>query len=156
MLYNKFNLFLTAVLAILLFFVLPANNGWLYQKVLNSNVTFTDQVQHLSTLERNQSRFGKSYDFYLLTAKKLAPAPNVLLMLPPNDYLKKVNVAEIEMPEPAIFYYFTGLSAVTTASDEVLRANWALVPMNGTIALRKIKNRQQLDSLIALYKQYTN
>ena len=156
MMYNKFNLFLTAILAILLFFTLPANNRWLRNKILDNNTGFFDQVGHLSVEERKESRFGKSYQVYAQAAEKLSKYTNVVLMLPPNEYLKRLNIDDVEMTEPAIFFYFTGVNAVTCNSQDAGRANWALVPKEGKLVVRKIRTRPQLDSIIAIYKPFSN
>ncbi len=153
----KFNLTLTAIFVVLLFFQVPFYNEWLYGKVINVNNSIFDQMQNLDTSYRKAYRFGGSYLAYQDMKTKLTKMGGgaVTLLLPPNDYLKAMGVNDISMCEPAEFYYFTGLNSVWANSPDVARANWAVVAMKGKgISLMKIKSKPQLDSLITQYKPF--
>ncbi len=157
--FTKFNLLLTATLIVILYFMVPFYNDWLWganAKVLNVNNSMLDQMQNLDTSYRKSYRFGGSYVAYQDIKNKLAKAGgSVTLLLPTTEYLKALGINDLSMCEPSEFYYFTGLNSVWANSPEVARANWAIVAARGRgISLKKIKSKPELDSLITLYKPY--
>jgi len=155
MIYQKINLFLFAVMGVVLFFTIPFYNNWLYSKVLNND--FAEEVNHLGIQDRNMKRFGYSYSVLSDVAHVLAQFKDVTVLLPPNDYVKTRGITDFIVPEPAVFYYFTGLRAVWVNSPDASLANWALI-MNGpgNAVVKKMDHIRNSDSLIAVYKKYIN
>ena len=157
--FTKFNLLLTATLIVILYFMIPFYNDWLWgpnAKVLNVNNSMLDQAKNLDTSYRKAYRFGGSYIAFQDIKNKLNKlGGNVTLLLPTTDYLKAQGITDLSMCEPSEFYYFTGINSVWANSPEVERANWAVVAARGRgISLKRIKAKPELDSLITQYKQY--
>jgi hypothetical protein len=158
--FTKFNLLLTASLIVILYFMVPFYNEWLWganAKVLNVNNSMLDQAQNLDTSYRKAYRFGGSYLAYQDMKAKLLKAGggNVILLVPTTEYLKSLGINDLSMCEPSEFYYFTGLNSVWATSPEVERANWAVIAARGRgISLKRIKTKPELDSLITLYKPF--
>ncbi len=155
--FTKFNLFLTAVLVIIMYFMVPFYNEWLFGKIINTNNSIIDQAQNLGVQFRRQYRFGGTY-ITLMDMKRFLEKHNakgVKLLLPNNDYLRAINVPEFDMPEPAVFYYFTGINAVWANSPDVESANWVILITKKTdIRIMQVKSKPQLDSLITIYKKF--
>lgn len=103
------------------------------------------------------NRFGNSYKVLKdLTANfyKLQTAEPVLL-LPPQGYVNDLKVDNLLIPEPAIFYYFTGYKAVWYDSPDVYRATLALeFAGDDRIYLKRIRGPQELNQLLMQYRQY--
>ncbi len=159
MTFTKFNLLLTATLIVIMFFMIPFYNDWLWgpnAKVLNVNNSMLDQAKNLDTSYRKAYRFGGSYLAYQDMKAKLAKAGgSVTLLLPTTEYLKAQGINDLSMCEPSEFYYFTGINSVWANSPEVARANWAVVAARGRgISLKRVKTKSDLDSLITLYKPF--
>ena len=157
MFFKKFNLLLTGILIIILYFTIQFYNDWLTGKVLNENNNMLDQMERLDTTYRKSYRWGGSYLAYQDIKDKLKKSgePNVLLLLPTTDYLRAQGIKDLDMVEPAVFYYFTGINSVWANSREVERANWALITIKGKgVSLRKIGAKPELDTLISQYKKY--
>jgi hypothetical protein len=153
MVYKKINLFLYGVLAIVLLFTIPVYNSWLYGKVLNENIA--NDVAHLNIEDRRVERFGYSYTVFSDVAQVLARFKNVVVLLPPNDYVKTKMAHGFVVPEPAVFYYFTGLKSVCANSADVSLANWALIVRgDANIVVRKMSMIPNADSLLDVYRQY--
>ncbi len=116
------------------------------------------QVHHLGIEERRELRFGPSYGFYRDLAIQFNEnnIQNVTILLPPNDYVHAMDFANLLIPEPAEFYYFTGINAVSKSSPNVRDANWALVAAHGKVWMNRVKSGGQLDSLLTLYNPYNN
>jgi len=157
MFFKKFNLLLTSILIIILFFTIEFYNGWLTGKVLNVNNNMLDQMEHLDTTYRKSYRWGGSYLAFQDIKSKLAKngGTNVTLLLPTTEYLRAQGVTDMDMVEPSVFYYFTGINSVWANSPEVARANWALIVIKGRgVSLKKIREKPELDTIISEYKKY--
>ncbi len=157
MIYKKLTLFLAEITVILLLYNIPSYNNWFYDRILTPHFNFSKQLEHIGIEDRKELRYGHSYIVYLDIVRDLKNIKNTVLLLPPNDYLHEMGINDIDMVEPALFYYFTGVNSVNANSPNVHNANWALVAKGyGDIWLKKINTKQQLDSLLELYKQYKN
>ncbi len=156
MTFKKINLFLSGVLVIILFFTLPANNRWLFSKILDSGNDFAMQMNHMDPEDRKLSRYGFSYMIYMNAIKRITVHENAIILLPPNDYLTEVlHVTKFVSPEPAVFYYYTGINAVWANSPDAGRANWEIVVhSDSSIILKKVMNRRHFDSIVGVYKHY--
>jgi hypothetical protein len=153
MLYKKINLFLISVLILIVFLAIPVYNDWMNTKLLGDNIF--QQMGHMKLEERKMSRYGFSYVIYQNIAKRVTDPKNAVILMPPEEYLKTINVKKFASPEPATFYYYTGLVSVWANSPDVGRANWELmVRGDQQIAIRKITDRRNLDSIVTFYKKY--
>ena len=151
--YRSINYFLVSILVIVLYFTIPFYNNWLYLKVLNNS--FLEEAGDLDEGNRNMKRFGYSYSVFSDVQKLLNNDKSVLMLLPPNDYVKEKKVGDLVIPEPAVFYYFTGLKSVTANSQEAKRANWALLAIGpSNVIVKQMEYVTSPDSLIKAYKKY--
>ena len=149
---------LVGILAIISFFILPANNRWLYGKILDKNNNVFVQAKRLGLDERKEDRFGYSYMVYMNAIKLIKNPEDAIVLFPPGDYVKSVlHVNNFVVPEPAVFYYYTGLVSVWANSPDVERANWeVVVKRENDIVLRKITSKRHLDSMIIFFRKYLN
>jgi hypothetical protein len=146
-----------SILVIVLFFNIPFYNNWLNTNLLNPGMNPMEQSKHLGLDERRVARFGYSYMVYtdMANAFKSAKIDSPIVLLPPDGYLKKERITDISIVEPSIFYYFTGYKSVWYNSPDVEKANCALVPgPNRKMMLKKITDKNELDQLLAIYRQY--
>lgn len=154
MTYKSLILFVIALCLIGALYSMPAYHEWLEKKIFTT-CDIPGQLERMDLEDRRISRYGYSYVVFKDVASKLGALGNVTVLLPPDKYLLEHKVTEVKMVEPAVFYYFTGLNSVYVRSPNVLTANWAIVSSApGQVALTKIHNRKQLDSLITIFKPY--
>jgi len=155
--YNKLNLTLAAVLLIVLFFIVPANNHFLYDNILSPDTDIGGELSHMSVAERMADRFGGPYGDYMGIATFFDHnhIRDPLLLLPPNGYLMSQH-ALFKTIEPAEFYYFTGYRSVLVNSPDVRQADWTVYIHDRRPVLVRIKNAQQIDTLLDFYKKYKN
>ncbi len=114
-----------------------------------------DQAQHLDIEMRRQSRYGYSYGIFKDIENKMANYPNVIILLPTDGYLRANKVTEFSTVEPSLFYYFTGMNAVSVTSPLVETATFALVSkVPGQVMLAKFDNKAQLDTQIKIFAKY--
>ena len=113
-------------------------------------------MQHLDTTYRNEYRFGATYGLDMDIKRVLSTHKDAILLLPNNDFMKANNIpGNIDMQEPAVFYYYTGITSVLANSPDVQRANWALLASKKMgMRLMDIKSQGQRDSIITMYKQF--
>ncbi len=153
MFYKKLNLILWPVLVVVLYFTIPFYNNWLFTKVLNNN--FFYETSNMELEARNIQRFGYSYTVYKDIENMLGKKENVTLLLPSNDYVKTKKIPDFIIPEPAVFYYFTGIKSVWPNSPDAKSANWVfLVAGPRNMAVKQIALVHNQDSLLADYRKY--
>ena len=156
--YKKIILFLIAVLIIVLVFRSPFYNKWYNDKFENEYEHISYEMDHMAPEERMESRFGSTYIIQKKASIMLnnVNAQNVVVLLPPQGIVDRQNSYShsFTVPEPAVFYYFTGYRAVTKNSPEVSTANWAMMADGGKIALRRIPRKNFVDSLLKMYQPY--
>lgn len=114
-----------------------------------------DQMQNTDIDYRNSYRYGATYSVDKEIQNALAGRPNVLLLKPGNGYLNALKIKGLDMQEPAVFYYFTGINSVVTSSPNVEQANYVLCAAHGKFpVILPIKNKGQLDTLIKFFNSY--
>lgn len=153
---KSFVLLLASVAFILLFFLAPANNVWLTGRLWPYIASFPLEKDHMSLDDRKAYKYRESYMILMNAANYLSShnAVDPVILLPPNSYIREQHV-KLHVPEPVVFYYFTGYRAVWTDSPGVENADWALLIHDGKVHLAHLKGPEQLQELLALYKDYT-
>ena len=66
----------------------------------------------------------------------------------------KATHPQLELPEPAVCYYYSGLKIAWGTSKFLYDATYAFVVTPESARLMPIQNRGQIDSVLALYKDY--
>ena len=161
MLHKRVILFFISVATVLLLYLVPVYKSWIYHRILvpDANGNFFSQIHHLDPEERKEMRYGHPYIFYKSLVQQFNENGilNVFLLLPPNEYLTLMKVKDMMIPEPGVFYYYTGINSVNINSPDVRQANWALAVVDtGNVRMTRIKSPEQLDAYLKLYKNYQN
>lgn len=103
-------------------------------------------------------RYGISYTISMrvLDAIRKKKMTNAVILFEPNSYYRdSLHIyPNVHAPEPALFYYYTGLEGVWTNSPNVGRANFLLRISRKGAALDTIRSPQQLQEILARYKKY--
>ena len=152
---KRSSLFLLSIAVIALYFMLPLNTAWFQKRISPYIHNFSLEKDHLSVEERREYKYR---DIYVLLSQMAVflgknSVPEPLVLLPPNSFLKAQHV-NLRMPEPVVFYYYTGFKAVWTDSPNVDSANWAVVSKDGKINLVQLKNKQNVQQILSYYKNY--
>lgn len=146
-----------ALLTLLLFFAIPHYNAWLTEKILDNEVSISEQSKHMDVEERRVIRYGEPYKLYREMAATLADRKDAVVLLPPNKYIYHMmgNTEQSVVP-PEIFYYFTGVRALIPTSPDVWRADWAMIVTKQKIRLLELRNKKRIDSLLKIYQPYND
>ena len=154
--FKAFILLVAAVISLLIFFGIEPNKLWLNQRILPYWEDFKEQKLNLDLEERKLARYQTDYLFAKNVTgffEKRGNANKVLLLLPPSDYFV-ANGLQIHVPEPAVFYYMTGLKTIWANSPEAAKANWVLTAKNGGLGFDSVINKQVLQDTIAAFKKF--
>lgn len=104
-----------------------------------------------------RDRYGIIYTISMkvkqVVAQKKVAHP--VILLEPNSYYRDSLRLPLRAPEPAVFYYYTGLEAVWTNSPNVNQANFLLRISKKGANLDAIRSPQQLQQILATYKKFT-
>lgn len=151
-------LLLTVISVLFLFFMfrIEAYKIWLETRVLDALTRIPSQLVYMEPEERMAIRLGNSYVVSKNIAehlRKLGAADTAIILLPPNEYIKKQNV-DFPAPEPVVFYYYTGLRGLWTISSDVDKCNYAVVISEGGNMQLVPVTPHQLQQILTEYKKY--
>jgi hypothetical protein len=148
-------LFFTSILLIVLFFVLPRNRTWMINRAFSYWKDFKVQRTHLDTEYRKSKRYESAYTYSRQIADYFARKgikDQVLVLLPPSSYFRSKGL-NYHVPEPAVFYYYTGLKTVWINSADAPKAGW-IVSFRDIIRIDSVQSQSMINDTIAAYKKY--
>lgn len=103
-------------------------------------------------------RYGVTYSISMrvLDAVLKKKMPHAVILFEPNSYYRdSLHIyPNVKAPEPAVFYYYTGLEGVWTNSPNVNKANFLLRISRRGAGLDTIRGPQHLQEILARYKKY--
>jgi hypothetical protein len=106
-----------------------------------------------------KSRYGISYLISLKVKEvieKKGVAHPVILFEPNGYYRDSLHIyPKVRAPEPAVFYYYTGLEGVWVNSPDAEKANFLVRVSKKGVTLDAIHNQQELRQLLEFYRKYT-
>lgn len=153
---HKKPLILTAIsiVFIITFFLLPRYQQW-GRTVYSYWQDY--QWQRDSTAEETRmiKRFGNNYVFSKQIAalfEQRGTKESVLVLMPPSNYFKKMGVS-YHVPEPAVFYYYTGLKTVWANSPEAVKANWYVHASGNRLIVDSVLDLKAFRDTIASFKK---
>ncbi|HEV8285177.1 MAG TPA: hypothetical protein VGQ09_12755 [Chitinophagaceae bacterium] len=148
-------LFVFNILLITVFFILPQNRKWLNEKVFVYLKEFKKQKEDLDLEHRKIERWRTDYIYSKAISdslKKKSIKAASLVLLPPTNYFKHYGV-DFHVPEPAVFYYYTGVRTIWANSGKAANATWRVGVKNGKIAIDTVVNSKDLQDSITLFKK---
>lgn len=153
MLKRQLLLLLIAIVILTGFFLLPENKTW-GRKIISYWKEFPQQQKEQAKEVRLTKRFGNDYTFSMLIADKMKKnrQQQALLLIPPTNYFTKAGL-KYHVPEPAVFYYFTGIKTVWANSNEAINADWYVRVNEGKLLLNKGTDKASLKDTIAAFQK---
>jgi hypothetical protein len=154
--FKAFILLVASIVSLFIFFGLEPNKIWLDQRIMPYWDDYKEQKLNLDLEERKMARYQTDYIFAKNVTgffEKRGIASKTLLLVPSSDYFNAHGL-EIHVPEPAVFYYFTGLKTIWANSPEANKANWYITAREGGLVFDSVTNRQALQDTIASFNKY--
>jgi len=139
-----------------MFFSVDLYKKWFRERVYGPIENISEQLTYMDPQERRVARLQNSYFIsyniaeYLRTNKKDS---NALILLPPVEYMQENNV-QYMVPEPAVFYLYTGLKSVTANNKGAEKANFAIVFLQGSNLQVMELNDQNRTQILQLFRKY--
>ncbi|WP_298737717.1 hypothetical protein [uncultured Chitinophaga sp.] len=146
-------LLLTGVLAIAL--IIIVNRSW-FSRIAGYWRAFPSQAAQPDLEARKVSRYGNAYILsrsIALSLERAGKKETALVLVPPTSYFKAKGL-NYHVPEPAVFYYYTSLKTVRPDTKDTANINYVVSVENKDIAIRKVKDKQQLSKILAEYRKY--
>jgi len=145
--------------------ILVTLNAGYYSTWFNSkpvkywNDFMTEKDDTLDAAGIRKSRYGISY-VISISVKQAVESRHLgdpVILFEPNSYYRdSLHIyPNVKAPEPAVFYYYTGLEGVWTNSPDVGRANYLVRVTKKGVALEAIRNPAQLQQILAYYRKFT-
>lgn len=146
-------LFFAAGFFLILFFNIDVYKTFLDNRLVAFKDEISEDFEHMSYEDRKMARFGATY-VYTQQVKKyfdsLKPK-NLQILLAPNDYLEANNFQAM-MPEPIVYYYYTGLRTVYPNAKDVYKSTYAFTMGGDHLLLKMLKNKEDIDNVLMSYK----
>lgn len=106
-----------------------------------------------------KARYGITYTI-AMSIKQAAQArhiANPVILLEPNSYYRdSLHIyPNVRSPEPAVFYYYTGMEAVWINSPDTGKINLLVTVTKKGVKLEFIHNEQEREKVLAYYRKFT-
>lgn len=153
MLKKQFILFLAGLLLLAGFFLLPQNRQWTKERIITYYREFQTQKKHLDREARMRWRFGNAYTFSKNIAdelKRKGADQHALVLLPPPGYFTGKSI-RYPVPEPAVFYYYTGINITAPHYNNAMNATWYVRADKGKIIVDSVIDKKSLQDTIAAF-----
>ena len=137
------------------FFLLPRNQSWMAYRILPYWNDISYQKSRLDLEERKRSRYRGSYIYSRQIANFFHQKnqDSAIVLLPSTSYFNFHGI-KYHVPEPAVFYYYTGLRTLWTNNRNVNDANWLVRVEGGKFIFDSITSAQQLADTLKSFKQF--
>jgi hypothetical protein len=156
--FKKMILLLFSIALLTVFFLLPRNRIWLTSQVARYWTEAAVQKNKLNEEHRMRVRFGN----YYILSKKIAELldstgnkKNVLILVPSTTYFKERGIT-YHVPEPAVFYYFTGLKTTWPDNHDAETATWYVTANQGNIFIENVASQLHFADTLALFRKYNS
>lgn len=130
------------------------NKDWFQRIPISQWKDLPFQLQKMGPRERRFDQYGPSFQHSMLIqnlfVQKNISDPYVLM--PPKEYFSKRGIS-FEIPEPIIFYYYTGIKNTGPKSEKRKKANWYLALDSTRLTIDSIESEQKLNEVLKAFEQ---
>jgi hypothetical protein len=151
---KPFILTVAGIALIIAFFLLPRNRQWA-EMVYSYWTDYQWQRDNTDLEMRMRKRFGNNYTYSKHIAdllEKKGVKDEALVLMPPSNYFKKLGVP-YHVPEPAVFYYYTGLKTIWANSNDAIKANWYVRVSGKQLLIDSVTNQNAFRDTIEAFKK---
>jgi hypothetical protein len=149
-------LFFISILSLYLFFLIPKNREWLNDRVMAYWFDFRRNKNRIDPEFRKIKRWESDYTISKEISGhfiKKGLAKEALILVPPTQYFIDRKIL-YHVPEPAVFYYYTGLKTVWINSEKAMQANWIVTARNQNLLFIPVTDKKMLADSIQSFKKY--
>jgi hypothetical protein len=152
---KQITLLAVSVIILSAFFILPVNRDWMANRILPYWKDFNYQKSRLNVEERKINRYKSSYIY----SKQIADffhsrnKDSVLVLIPSTSYFNLHGI-HYHVPEPVVFYYYTGLKTVWSTNSDAYKAKWFVCVEGKKLIFDSVTNSLQLADTIRSFNQF--
>ncbi len=108
----------------------------------------------MSKEARLNKRFGNEYIYSKSIAENMRKngQQKALLLMPPSNYFTNAGM-KYHVPEPAVFYYFTGIKTVWAESKDAINAEFYIHVRDGQLLIARGNDKAALQDSITAFKK---
>lgn len=148
-----------SIIGMLILFNTDFYQHWFTIYLFPAETPITEQFQKTSLDQRKERRYGNTYNLVTFIKKTLDTSKfnksEPIILLPPNNYLASKHLDMFHLPEPAEFYYHSGIKSVWTTSPDVEKANWVILPQGtASLVFVPITSPAQLHEILDSFKKF--
>lgn len=137
-------------------FNLPAYRDWLSQKVMPAIKAIPEQLSDMEPEARKNIRWGTTY-MACTNIKNVVISKHeeksFLLLLPPPALVQNSQIQSFIVPEPIVFYLYTGLRSKWANSPGADSCNYALTVTGSNMELKSLTPELRTQ-ILAEYRKY--
>ncbi len=136
--------------------VYASNKDFFENRIWAYYDNYKEQKENLDEEDRKKERLGGDYVY----AKAIADAflkkakSNDVLLIPTTAMFKANKIEFGKVPEPSVFYYYTGVKTVQQNCKLNCTAQWFVIAQNGGIGIEKIISKTQQDSIVKSWSSF--
>lgn len=152
---KKYVLTAVSTAIVIVFFSIPFYQNWYKNKVWIAVESIPEQLLYMEPEERLGARLTNSYRISAAVREDLKNKgllDSAIVLLPPQGYIDAQKF-DYPVPEPAVFYYYTGVRSKWTNSPGVENVTHALFVMKGVSKLIPV-NDTILKEILKFYEPY--
>ena len=135
---------------------MPVYRTWLAD-IIKADLKIKQQLKFMNEEGRKKVRWGvpyklskQIYDYFI---RYKINVKEVIVLLPPNELMKR-NALKVSIPEPVVFYYYTGIKAKWANSPGAEDANYFVNIQNGEVIIAPVKSVEELNAVLSEFRQY--
>lgn len=150
---RKLLLLAAGILVITIYFKLDFYNSWMDERILAFNEEIYDHMDRMSYEERKKIRWGGIYTASTGIREhiKSLKIKDPLILLPPPSYYQRFGQS-ISIPEPVVFYYYSGIKTTTVDAKDKYKANCCIIFEGKNFVFEKLKDSADVARVLNIYK----
>lgn len=130
---------------------------WFKDRILQYWESFKIEKENTDLEIRKINRYGNAYVISktITSFFEQNKIKDPLVLLPPTSYFASFGI-DYHVPEPAVFYYYTGLKTIwpNANHNDLLKAKWFVRVDSTQLYIDMIPNQIKLDSILLTLKKY--
>lgn len=150
-------LLILSLLLIIIIFNVGYYKIWFKDRILQYWESFKIEKDNLDIETRKTNRYGNAYTISKIINSffEQNKIKDPLVLIPSTSYFASFGV-DYHVPEPAVFYYYTGLKTIwpNANPNDLSKAKWFVRIDTARLYIDSIPNQLKLDTILSQLKKY--
>lgn len=153
--YKKVLLLALSACSIFIMVQIPFYKDWLQHKILPKYELIDYELDNMEPEQRRALRYGTTYAFCVYVREQVLKSkfPKDVVLLPSKGFVSKHKL-DLSIPEPVVFYYYSGIRTVWPNSKDALSARWIVEVRPGAMRIIHTQDPRMVQAAVTEYKKY--